>query len=457
LIRNNFLVLKRVHFIAIGGAAMHNLAIALKNKGYEITGSDDEIFEPSRSRLTQNGLLPEQPGWHPEKLNDQNTTVILGMHARPDNPELLKARELGLKIFSYPEFLYEQTRNKKRVVIAGSHGKTTITAMVIHVMTFNKRKIDFMVGSHIEGFENMVALSDEAEIAIFEGDEYLSSPLDSSPKFMHYKPDIALISGIAWDHINVFPTFEEYVLQFTNLIRSIREDGKLVYYEGDEILREISNFAGKSIDILSYGEHPFKQDQGKWCLLAGKKEIPVNLFGRHNLQNIEGARTVCKALGISDNEFYNAITVFPGTKKRLQVLHQTGNFICYLDFAHSPSKVVATLQAVKENYAEKKIVAVLELHSFSSLNREFIPHYNKTLGLADEAVVYYDLEVLKHKHLEDFTDTFLLEAFQYPGLRIINQKMELSGYIASLSRHNTVLLLMSSGNFGGLNIKNIVQ
>lgn len=432
---------------------MHNLAITLKKKGYYITGSDDEIFEPSKSRLETHGLLPGDFGWFESKIAKDIHAVILGMHARPDNPELIKAKQLGLKIYSYPEYLYEQTRNKKRVVIAGSHGKTTITAMIIHVLHQNNIVADFMVGSNLEGFDTMVSLNDKAKIAVFEGDEYLSSPIDSRPKFIHYKPHVSLISGIAWDHINVFPTYEKYIDQFKTLIKIIPENGHLVYFDGDAELIKLVSRIQHNVHLHPYKAHPSILNNEQVFLVTSKaKEIPVKVFGKHNLQNISGAKAVCNILGVTDIEFYNGIATFPGTSKRLQVLEETASFISFLDFAHSPSKVSATVQAVKEKYPDRKLYAVLELHTYSSLNRSFIPQYSGTLNLADEAVVYFDESVLLNKNLELFTVEYIADCFNYAGIKVVNKKNDLEQYLKQIERTNSVLLLMSSGNFSGLKL-----
>ena len=449
--------MKKIHFIAIGGAAMHNLAIALRKKEYEITGSDDEIFEPSRTRLAQHGLLPPQWGWYPEKITPDLDAVILGMHALADNPELLKAQSLRLKIYSYPEYLYEQTADKRRIVIAGSHGKTTITAMVIHALTLSGRAIDFMVGSQIEGFDAMVSLREDSRIAVFEGDEYLTSPLDPRPKFMHYKPDITLISGIAWDHINVFPTFDIYVEQFRNLVTSIQQGGRLIWYKGDELLTGLAEECNEKVTKIAYREHPFILEDDQLFLLTEKgKKVAFRLFGRHNLQNVNGARMVCREAGLTDEEFYRAISSFPGTKKRLQELKREGDFVCYLDFAHSPSKVRATVDAVRERYPDKKLTAILELHTFSSLKKEFIPHYRGTLASADEAIVYFDRNVIEHKKLEVVTTGFIRRSFAGNNVDVIDNAGELSSYIKKTDKRNRVLLLMSSGSFSGLKIEELL-
>ena len=432
---------------------MHNLAIALKEKGYRVTGSDDEIFEPAKSHLEKHGLLPPQLGWFKSKITGEIDAVILGMHARPDNPELLKAKELGLKIYSYPEYLFEQTKNKKRVVVAGSHGKTTITSMVIHILHHHKLPVDFMVGSQLEGFKNMVSLSDEADIAVFEGDEYLSSPLDLRPKFIHYKPDIALISGIAWDHINVFPTFEKYVGQFKTLVEMIPENGHLVYFRGDDTLKHLVKYTKANVFKHAYSEHPNVEENGQTFLISSEGEkVPVKIFGQHNMQNINGAKTVCTILGLSDKQFYGGISTFPGTSKRLQVLEQTDSYAKYLDFAHSPSKVRATVRAVRQKFPGRKLMAVLELHTFSSLNKNFIPQYSGTLNAADETVVYYDENVLTHKKMEPIPKEFVRKCFNYEGIKIITEKKALERYLEQTDKHNSVLLLMSSGNFSGVKL-----
>ena len=432
---------------------MHNLAIELKNKGHQITGSDDEIFEPSRTYLEKQGLLPQPFGWYDSRISKELDVVILGMHATTDNPELLKAQNLGLKIYSYPEYLFEQTKSKKRVVIAGSHGKTTITALVVHVLHNQGVEIDFMVGSRLEGFDNMVSLNDKAEIAVFEGDEYLSSPIDTRPKFLHYKPEIALISGIAWDHINVFPTYPEYVEQFRKLVEQMKPGSHLVYYRGDEVLDRIARSAAARLQLHPYAEHNSKiSDDTTYLITPEKEELPVKLFGAHNMQNINGAKSICNILGLTDRQFYNAVKTFPGTSKRLQVLSEKESYISFLDFAHSPSKVKATLQAVRDKYPDRKIHAVLELHTFSSLNRDFIPQYSGALDRADEAVVYYEKSVLEHKKLPMLSGSFVTGCFGRKDLIILNQKKDLEFYLGNIEKRNAVLLLMSSGNFSGIKL-----
>lgn len=447
----------KVHFIAIGGSAMHNLAISLCKKGYQVTGSDDEIFEPSRSRLEKYGILPNQIGWCPEKITSDLDAVILGMHARDDNPELRKARELNLKIYSYPEYLYEQTKGKTRVVVGGSHGKTTITSMIMHVLKFHNQHFDYMVGAQIEGFETMVSLSEDAPIAIFEGDEYLSSPVDLRPKFHLYKPHIALISGIAWDHINVFPTFENYKEQFSIFIEKIEKDGCLFYCKNDETLREVVKHSHNPIEKVGYGTHAYTKRNNITYLIDINKEIPLQIFGEHNLQNISGAKLVCNKLGLTDQEFYQAISVFKGASKRLEILAKNEDTIIFRDFAHSPSKLKATVNAVKEQFPQKELIAVMELHTFSSLSSNFLNEYEGSMNAANIAVVYFNPEVIKHKRLEPITKQEVRNAFNNENLDVFTDQDSLISFIKGIHLSNKNLLLMSSGNFSGINFKNFAK
>ena len=438
----------KVHFIAIGGSAMHNLAIALKKKGYKVTGSDDEIFEPSRSRLAKYGLLPENAGWDISRITCKPDAVILGMHARPDNPELLKAQELGLKIYSYPEFLYEQTKNKTRVVIGGSHGKTTITSMVMHVLKANGVLFDFMVGAQLEGFEAMVELNADSKIAVFEGDEYLSSPVDRRPKFHLYKPHIGLLSGIAWDHINVFPTFENYVDQFRIFATLIEPGGKLVYFSGDAELSKIVSET-RGIELIPYKTHPYKIFNCMTVLQTGEKEVTLQIFGEHNLQNISGAKAVCNQLGIPDRKFYDAIGSFRGAARRLQVLAQNNSTTVFYDFAHSPSKLKATIEAVKRQFPGRQLIACMELHTFSSLKKEFLPHYRGCMDEADLAFVYFNPHTVEHKKLEPITKDQVYHAFDKKALKVCTDSDALFAELAGINWDDKNLLLMSSGNFDG--------
>jgi UDP-N-acetylmuramate: L-alanyl-gamma-D-glutamyl-meso-diaminopimelate ligase len=443
----------KVHFIAIGGSAMHNLAISLFKKGYQVTGSDDEIFEPSRSRLDKYGILPKYHGWNSNMITSDLDAVILGMHARSDNPELQKAKELGLKIYSYPEYLYEQTKDKTRIVIGGSHGKTTITSMIMHVLKFHNKKFDYMVGAQIDGFETMVSLTEDAPIAVFEGDEYLSSPIDPRPKFHLYKPHIALISGIAWDHINVFPTFEKYKEQFKIFIEKIEKEGSLLYYKHDENLLDIVKSTSATIEKIGYAAHAYTKHNNQTFLIDLDKEIPIKVFGEHNLQNISGAQLVCDKIGISDEDFYNAISEFKGAAKRLEVLAQNDYTTIFRDFAHSPSKLQATVKAVKDQFQQRKLIAVMELHTFSSLNANFLKEYRGAMESADIAIVYYNPEVIKHKKLEDITPAQVKDAFHKKNLVVYTDQKELKEYLTHTNLMNHNLLLMSSGNFSGIDLQ----
>ncbi len=445
----------RVHFIAVGGSAMHNLAIALHKKGYQVTGSDDEVFEPSKGRLKKYGLLPEQEGWYPENITTDLDAVILGMHARQDNPELLRAQELGLKIFSYPEYLYEQTKDKTRVVIGGSHGKTTITSMIMHVLRFNMIDFDYMVGAQLEGFDTMVSLSKEAKIAVFEGDEYLSSPIDRRPKFHLYFPDIALLTGIAWDHINVFPTFPFYVEQFQIFADLIQPNGSLVYFGNDENLQQVASKSRMDVKKLPYLSHDSVIENGITYLVVGDRKIRLQIFGDHNLQNISGALLVCQQLGVTDDQFYSAIAGFKGASRRLEVLAETENCVVFNDFAHSPSKLKATTEAVKKQYPDRKLVACLELHTFSSLKKEFLPQYKSCMDAADLAIVYFNPHTIEHKKLDPITEQQVAEAFDSTGLMVSTDSDALFAFLKTQNWQNTNLLLMTSGNFSGKNIKEL--
>ncbi len=447
----------RVHFIAIGGSAMHNLAIALHLKGFEVTGSDDEIFEPSKSRLIKHGLYPTQSGWNENNISKDLDAVILGMHARKDNPELIKAQELGVKIYSYPEYLYEQTKNKKRVVIGGSHGKTTTTAMVMHVLQTLKMDFDYMVGAQLEGFDTMVKLTHEAPIAVFEGDEYLSSPIDLTPKFHWYKPHIAMLTGVAWDHMNVFPTWPNYVSQFEIFANSIEADGSLIYFNKDEVLQDLAAQQKSRITTLSYDTLPYTNTNGETTVQWNGKNYPMAVFGDHNLQNMNGALLVCQQLGIENDAFFKAIQSFKGAAKRLQLLEKNKSCNIYLDFAHSPSKLKATTEAVKKQFESRRLIAVMELHTFSSLNKDFLPQYKDSMKQADQAIVFYNPEVLKHKKLNELSTTEVFDAFGKKDLKVMTESNELVTYLKQEDLTNTTVLLMTSGNFSGLDLKQVAH
>ena len=446
-----------VHLIAIGGSAMHNMALALHEKGFQVTGSDDEINEPSKSRLKQAGILPPEIGWFPEKIVGSMDAVILGMHAREDNPELIRAKELGLKIYSYPEYIYEATKDKTRVVIGGSHGKTTITAMILHVLNYWKKDSDFMVGAQLEGFNTMVKLTKEAPIAVIEGDEYLASPIDRRPKFHLYRPNIAILSGIAWDHINVFPTFEIYVEQFKLFVDLIEPNGSLIYCAEDSELKKVAESAGKAnhLDKIPYAVPAHRIDNGTTYLVTTQGEVPLQVFGNHNLLNMNGARLVCHKLGISDQQFYEAIQTFKGAAKRLELVYKNEHFAFYKDFAHSPSKLKATTQAVKQQFGNRHVIACMELHTFSSLNETFLAEYKGAMNDADEAIVYFNPHTIAHKKLKPITEQQVFEYFNRKDLKVFTNSGDLQDYLRSKSLKNNVLLMMSSGNFDGIDFKGL--
>lgn len=446
----------KIHFIAIGGSAMHNLALALHKKGYEVSGSDDEIFEPSRSRLEQAGLLPAQWGWFPERITPELDAIILGMHAREDNPELIRARELGIRIYSYPEYLYEQTKDKKRIIVGGSHGKTTTTSMIMHVLKKCGVEFDYMVGALLEGFDTMVHLSRESKVAVFEGDEYLSSPIDLRPKFHHYRPDIAILTGIAWDHMNVFPTFSNYVEQFSHFIETIQDNGCLIFYQGDENIRQIVRHAKPSVKTVPYDAFPHTTRNGKTYVQNGN-ETELQIFGLHNMQNLAAACLACREIGITETDFLKAIASYKGAAKRLQKIAENPHSVAYLDFAHSPSKLKATIQAVKEQYPDKKLIACMELHTFSSLNAAFLPQYKNCMDPADNAIVFFNPEVVAHKKLPTILPEDVKKGFDDNLLQVFTDNRLLLDYLKQQNYQNTVLLIMTSGNFCGIDLKATAQ
>ena len=444
-----------IHFIAIGGAAMHNLALALHLKGDAITGSDDEIFDPSKSRLSASGILPKVFGWFPEKITTHLDAIVLGMHAKADNPELLKAQELGLKIYSYPEFLYEQSKFKTRVVIGGSHGKTTITSMILHVMHYFNREVDYMVGAQLEGFDVMVKLTEHNDFIILEGDEYLSSPIDRRPKFHLYKPNIALLSGIAWDHINVFPTWENYVEQFSIFVDSIVEGGSITYNIEDAEVKKVVESSENTIRKFPYQTPNYKVQGGTTLLETEEGPMPIEIFGKHNLNNLAGANWICQQMGIDENDFYEAISTFQGASKRLEKIAETEKSIAYKDFAHSPSKVLATTNALKNQYPNRKLIACLELHTYSSLNPEFLKEYKGALDAADVAVVFYSPHAVEIKKLKTISSEQIANAFQRENLIIYTNPIAFKTFLFSQEFNDTSLLLMSSGDYGGLDFKEL--
>ncbi|MCQ2341294.1 MAG: Mur ligase domain-containing protein [Paludibacteraceae bacterium] len=432
----------RIHFIAIGGAAMHNLAMAVASKqGYVVTGSDDEIFDPALTHLREAGICPQQMGWFPERITSDIDAIILGMHAREDNPELVRARELGLKIYSFPEYLYEQTKDKVRIVVGGSHGKTTTTSMILYVLQRLGIEADYMVGAQIEGFERMVRLSDTAKYAVFEGDEYLTSPLDLRSKFLWYKPDYAILTGIAWDHINVFPTFPEYVETFRKFVKTIGKT--FVYYEGDDNLRQLAKEANDRIDCI-----PYKEYTG---------EIEMQVFGKHNMQNLQAACLICQQIGVKAEDFYREIATFTGASNRLEKICEVGDSVAYKDFAHSPSKLKATVNAVRERYPDKQLIACMELHTFSSLMADFLPQYKGCMQEADKAFVYFNPKVIEHKRLTPISKEEVAEAFGTKNVEVFTDSPMLQSRLRELNYTNTALLMMSSGTFDGIEINNFAN
>lgn len=446
-----------IHFIAIGGSAMHNLAIALKLKGETITGSDDEIFEPSYSRLKQYEILPDKMGWHPNEISDDIDLVILGMHAKPDNPELIKAQKLGLKIYSYPEYLFEHSKKKTRVVIAGSHGKTTITSMILHVLNYHNKPTDFMVGAQLDGFDNMVHLTDDNDFILLEGDEYLSSAIDPKPKFLWYQPNIALISGIAWDHVNVFPDFDIYKQQFEDFVESMTNGSTLVYYEGDDLLKEIALNATKPTRKHAYQIPEHQIEDGVTYLETTEGPMPIEVFGEHNLQNIAGAKWICQHMGVDEDDFYEAIASFKGASKRLEEIIKTPRCQVFKDYAHSPSKVEATTNAVKEQFPNKTLSVCFELHTYSSLTASFLKEYAQTLDKADEVVIFYSKKALEIKQMPELTKDQIQKAFDRDDLSVYTNAEDFKSYLKAKHFDNHILLLMSSGNYGGLNFEELKE
>ncbi|HPE33164.1 MAG TPA: Mur ligase family protein [Bacteroidales bacterium] len=447
----------KIHFIAIGGAVMNNLAVSMVKKGFQVSGSDDEIFDPALSNLRKHGILPAEPGWFPEKITLGLDAVILGMHAKPGNPELDRALKLGLKVYSFPEYLYEQSRDKIRVVIAGSHGKTTITSMIMHVLRHQHIDFDYLVGAKTEGFDIMVRLTD-APVIVIEGDEYLTSALDPRPKFLHYKPHIALISGIAWDHINVFPTFSGYVEQFSLFIKSIEKNGHLVYCQNDPVLRQVVEESGRQDSSLPYAAVESVTENGKSWLIRQKpkfEKYPLKIFGNHNMLNISGAREVCRLLGIKEDDFNSAITTFKGASNRLERIADNGESAVFRDFAHAPSKLKATVESVKAQYPDRKLIAVMELHTYSSLSREFLSHYRNSMDQADIPVVFFSPHAIALKKLPSISPEDVIKGFDHPDLKVFTDTAKLEEFIRSCKIDKTNLLMMSSGNFGGIDLQKL--
>ncbi len=445
------------HFIAIGGAVMHQLALHLRNEGHTISGSDDAIFDPAKSNLIKYGLLPEAEGWFPDKITNEIDAVILGMHAKADNPELVRAQELGLKIFSFPEFVFEQSKHKTRVAVAGSHGKTSITSMIMHVLITQHKNFDYLVGAQLAGFDFMVKTSNDADVIILEADEYLTSPLDLRSKFLHYHPHIAIISGIAWDHINVFPTFEEYLETFRKFIRSIQPEGYLIYNAHDEELIKMVEELKPNIHLIPYSPFEFKTENDESILVYNGRDFEVNVFGSHNFSNLKSAFEVCRILGIDETKILESFQTFNGAAKRLEKVNEDNaiRYTVFRDFAHAPSKVKATVNAVRERYTARKITAVFELHTYSSLQDNFIEQYAHSLDAADIKILFLDEHALKIKNKQDMDSYWLKQQFADETIVVMRSKEELQHFIDQSTKDNSVLLLMSSGNLGGLDWKNL--
>lgn len=447
---------KRIHFIAIGGSVMHNLAIALKRAGHQVSGSDDEIFEPARSALKASGLLPEREGWFPDGIGPDIDEVILGMHAQVDNPELLKAQEAGIPIRSFPEYIYNRSLDKQRVVIAGSHGKTTITAIILHVLNYHSRKFDYVIGARLKGLDLTVRLSD-APVIIIEGDEYLSSRLDPVPKFIRYRHHLGLISGVAWDHANVFPTEEDYVKQFDIFCDQTPKGGVLLYCEQDPMAVMIGKKERTDVLAIGYKSLPHTMENGIPHLTYEKERYPIKIFGSHNYLNLGGARELLRRIGITHSEFYEAIGSFEGAAGRLEIVAGNNSMNVIKDFAHAPSKVKASVKAVKDLQPDRELVACLELHTYSSLSKSFLPQYRNALKGAQQRLIYFDPHTVAARKLEPLTEGDIKDAFGSDGLKIFSSPQDLSKYLTQQSWRNKNLLLMSSGNFGGLNLSELAS
>ncbi len=443
--------ISRVHFIAIGGSVMHDLALHLAKKGMQVSGSDDEIYDPAKSSLAAQGLLPEQYGWFPEKITEDIDAIVLGMHARADNPELKRAKELGLRVYSYPEYIYEQSKDKQRIVIAGSHGKTTITSMILHVLQYLGRDFDYVMGARTATVPGLVQLTN-APIIVIEGDEYLTSPIDPAPKCLKYQHHIGLISGIAWDHYNVFPTLDDYVRQFELFADASPKCGTLIYCEDDDLATVIGRKERPDVNRIEYKAHPHQVRDGITYLKTDQGEVQIQLFGYHNMQNISGALEICTRIGVLHTDFYTALPSFGGASKRLELVAKNDTTAIFKDFAHAPSKLLATTKAVKEQFPQRKLIACMELHTFSSLNKDFISQYQDALNDADIGVVYHNPEVSRHKKLEPLNDEVIQEAFNRNDLKIFTDSQSLSAFLLAQQWKDANLLMMSSGNYGGMDL-----
>ncbi len=444
-----------VHFIAIGGSVMHQLAIALKRKGDKVSGSDDEVFEPALGNLQREGIDPGV-GWDSSRVTPVLDAIILGMHARADNPELLKAQELGLQIYSFPEYVYQASRGKLRVVVGGSHGKTTTTSMIMHALLVLGKPFDYLVGAKLEGFHQSVQITD-APVIICEGDEYPASTLERRPKFHFLFPHIAILTGIAWDHINVFPTFDIYLEQFTIFIGKIEPDGVLIYNETDEVLKKLVVEHPARIRKIPYGIPVHRIEHGETVVSLEDTTGPLKVFGNHNLLNLQAAFLVCKEMGIAAASFLPAMAGFTGASKRLELLARNNTMTVYRDFAHAPSKVKASVSAMKEQFPARTLIAVLELHTFSSLNNAFMTQYRGAMDMCDVAAVFYSKHALALKKLPDLNAESVQAGFDKPGLTVITERPALEAWLLSQNYQEANLLLMSSGNYDGLDIITFAQ
>ena len=448
---------QNIHFIAVGGAVMHNLALALHQQGAHVTGSDDLIREPSRGRLQRAGLLPETEGWFPQRITSDLDAVILGMHARADNPELRRAQELKLPVYSFPEYIYQRCLHKQRIVVAGSHGKTTITSALLHVLRYHNRHFDYVVGAQLEGFDLMVRLTDDAPLVVIEGDEYLSSPIDPRPKFLHYHHHIGLVSGIAWDHVNVYPDFDAYARQFDNFADASPKGGTLIYCEEDDLATVICKKERDDVSTVGYEALPARVADGRTYLLHEGNEVAIQVFGHHNLLNLSGAKTICLRIGITEAMFYDAIASFTGAAHRLERVAEGDTAVVFKDFAHAPSKLRATCEAVREQYPDRRLVACLELHTFSSLNPDFLRQYAHTFHAPDVAVVFYNPHVSQHRRLPVLSEADIQTAFERADLRLFSDPAALDAWLRAEPWRQANLLMMSSGTFEGLDLTGLAR
>ncbi len=449
-----------LHFIAIGGAIMHQLAITSFKKGNIITGSDDIIADPAKSNLFKAGLLPKENGWFPEKITKEIDAIILGMHAKEDNPELLKAIELQIPIYSFPEYIYKMSEQKTRIVVAGSHGKTTTTSMIMHVLKKQEIDFDYVVGAKVDGFEYSVKLSD-APVIIIEGDEYPASTIEKRPKIHFYFPHIAVITGIAWDHINVFPTYDNYWRQFQIFLDQMKDGHTIIYNAEDKEVIRLIESEKNDLKNLPYATPSYQIKKNSVVLLATEGNITLNIFGEHNLQNMEAARKVCNTLDVSDEAFYKSFADFKGAARRLEKIHEEEDLIIFRDFAHAPSKLKATLKATRKRFPNHTLIACFELHTFSSLNKDFLREYEHSMDDCNFASVFYTPQTLASKNMPDLDPQLIKSSFNREDLKVFDHKESLRNWISQEISDNgkrICLLLMSSGTFEGMdmafNLKN---